>query len=158
METKAWTIRHTCTVFSISCYFPCVSHLLPQKESLPTTLTTSHQQPNYQKRTRASVVKSTFNSTYAQQQHFCSDSNIKQSPNKHNIFQKHQQRKQTKKEIEKSSASCPRHSKSENTTSIILLDKETTSPMITPKSIFLLKKGCHTKQVEHSFFLFLKKS
>lgn len=152
METEAWTIIYTCTVFRSVTIFP-TSYLLSQNKSLPTTLSTTHQKPNYQKQTRASVVKSSFNSTQAQQQPpFCSDSNIKQLPNKHNIFQKHQQWQQTKRW--KSSASCPRHSKSANARSGILSDKETSSPIITTKSIFLLKqiKGWHTKQITHSIF------
>lgn len=116
--------------FSISHYFPCMSHLLPQKESVSTPLATLHQQPNYQKQARASVVKS----TYAQQQQtFCSDHNISSCPTNTAYFKNISRENKQTKEMEKSSASCPRYSKSENATTMILVDKETSSPMIMPK-------------------------
>jgi len=60
------------------------------------------------------------------------------------------QRKQTRNKMEKNSASCPQHSKSENVTSMTLLDKETYRPTIMPKSLLFLKQieGWHTKQIE----------
>lgn len=128
---------HTCT-FSISHYFPCMSHLLHQRVcqphlplhiSNPTTRNkpeqalNNHSIPHMLGNNVLSAVTLTQSSCPTNTTYF------------KNISRENKQAKQRWKRV----GQAVLGTQSENTTCMILLDKETTSARIMPTSIFLLK-------------------